>query len=127
MADTPIPIFDGHNDVLLRLRKGGPGSERSFLERNETGHLDLPRARDGGFAGGIFAIFIRNPQAPDLERQVVRTADGYEIPLPPLLEASVPDLFRELSLAMEADPPDWRGYFMASAFVAEVIKAAGSP
>lgn len=37
--------------------------------------------------------------------------------LPPMLTAQVPKLFREQSLAMEADPEDWRGYFMASAFV----------
>ena len=36
-----------------------------------------------------------------------------------------PALFRDLSLAMEADPSDWRGYFMASAFVVEAVKAGG--
>jgi SAM-dependent methyltransferase len=36
--------------------------------------------------------------------------------LPPMFEAEVPELFRSASLAME-DPEDWRGYFMASAFL----------
>lgn len=36
--------------------------------------------------------------------------------LPPMLEAGMPDLFRAGSLAME-DPQDWRGHFMASAFI----------
>jgi SAM-dependent methyltransferase len=36
--------------------------------------------------------------------------------LPPLLAAAVPELFRRESLALE-DPDDWRGYFMASAFL----------
>ncbi|HEX6509528.1 MAG TPA: dipeptidase [Chloroflexota bacterium] len=49
-----IPIFDGHNDVLLRLRDGG-----SFFERNDIGHLDLPRAVAGGFGGGFCAVFVR--------------------------------------------------------------------
>ena len=44
-----LPVFDGHNDVLLE--------ERSFADRSEDGHLDLARARAGGFAGGFFAIF----------------------------------------------------------------------
>lgn len=35
--------------------------------------------------------------------------------LPPMFEAELPD-FRERSLEME-DPEDWRGYFMASAFM----------
>jgi 2-polyprenyl-3-methyl-5-hydroxy-6-metoxy-1,4-benzoquinol methylase len=36
--------------------------------------------------------------------------------LPPMLQSEVPDLFRRESLAQE-DPHDWRGYFMASAFM----------
>ncbi|HWE62817.1 MAG TPA: dipeptidase, partial [Chloroflexota bacterium] len=53
-----ITIFDGHNDVLLRLReKGG-----SFFERSAEGHLDLPRAREGHLGGGFFAIFVPSEQ-----------------------------------------------------------------
>jgi 2-polyprenyl-3-methyl-5-hydroxy-6-metoxy-1,4-benzoquinol methylase len=37
--------------------------------------------------------------------------------LPPMLEGAAPELFRQASLAMEADPTDWRGHFMASAFI----------
>jgi 2-polyprenyl-3-methyl-5-hydroxy-6-metoxy-1,4-benzoquinol methylase len=36
--------------------------------------------------------------------------------LPPMLESVVPAIFRRVSLAME-DPRDWRGHFMASAFI----------
>lgn len=55
MATTDrITIFDGHNDVLLRLHTTGA----SFFERGDEGHLDLPRAREGGFGGGFFAVFI---------------------------------------------------------------------
>lgn len=36
--------------------------------------------------------------------------------LPPMFEAELPELFRHESLQME-DPEDWRGYFMASAFM----------
>src|SRR5829696_7115850 len=44
-------VFDGHNDVLLRL--GGPdgGGPSAFFERGDQGHLDLPRAWEGGFGG----------------------------------------------------------------------------
>jgi hypothetical protein len=42
--------------------------------------------------------------------------------LPPLCERSAPELFRRRSLAME-NPEDWRGYFMASAFVVTGIRA----
>jgi membrane dipeptidase len=54
-----VPIFDGHNDVLLRLyRRGGTDVARAFLEGEAKGQLDLPKAHEGGFAGGLFAIFV---------------------------------------------------------------------
>jgi membrane dipeptidase len=58
----PVPFFDGHNDVLLRLfRRGGTDAPRAFLEGEDKGHLDLPKARQGGFAGGLFAVFVPSP------------------------------------------------------------------
>lgn len=55
-----IPIFDGHNDTLLNLRLPDRGGGRSFFERSDVGHIDLPRAREGGFGGGFFACFVPN-------------------------------------------------------------------
>lgn len=43
--------------------------------------------------------------------------------LPPMIGSKVPGLFRAQSLAMEADPEDWRGHFMASAFVVMATRA----
>jgi membrane dipeptidase len=60
-----LPIFDGHNDTLLSL-DGADGEEpRSFFKRSERGHLDLPRAREGNFAGGMFAIFVESEDHGD--------------------------------------------------------------
>jgi membrane dipeptidase len=78
-----IPIFDGHNDVLLRLMKksepdGGAGS---FLTGDGAGHLDLPRARAGGFAGGLFAVFVP-PMEPDADRDEQMRKAEYDVPLP---------------------------------------------
>src|SRR5262245_4445539 len=54
-----VPIFDGHNDVLLRLwRRGAPNAVKSFLEGETTGHRVFPKALQGGFAGGLFAIVV---------------------------------------------------------------------
>jgi len=53
-----LPIFDGHNDTLLKLGSGAGRQGRSFFERSEQGHLDLPRAREGNLGGGLFAIFV---------------------------------------------------------------------
>ena len=59
MSERSFPVvFDGHNDTVLSLDTTG----RSFLERSDAGHIDLPRARDGGLGGGFFAVFIRDPQ-----------------------------------------------------------------
>ena len=54
---APIHVLDGHNDTLLQLAIEDPGSEESFFQGREGGHLDLPRARAGGLAGGMFAMF----------------------------------------------------------------------
>ena len=57
-SDT-VPVFDGHNDILLRLwRAGAEGAAKRFLEGEEAGHIDLPRARKGGFAGGLCAVYV---------------------------------------------------------------------
>ena len=58
-----IPIFDGHNDVLLRLhRRAGADAVAAFLQGEDKSQLDLPKARKGGFAGGLFAIFVPSPK-----------------------------------------------------------------
>jgi membrane dipeptidase len=80
MSDAPLPVFDGHNDALLRLAMQKQGEQRSFLERADTGHLDLPRAREGGFAGGMFALFV--PSKRKREQKPEQTEKGYDVPLP---------------------------------------------
>ena len=60
-----VPIFDGHNDALLRLHlRAGTDAPRAFLEGEAKGQLDLPKAREGGFAGGLFAIFVPSGKRP---------------------------------------------------------------
>lgn len=55
-------MFDGHNDVPLRLWRKHGSRAQAFLQGTEDGHLDLPRARAAGFAGGFFAIFVPSPR-----------------------------------------------------------------
>ena len=89
-----VPIFDGHNDTLTKIRHGGPNAQRSFLERSELGHMDLPRAREGGLAGGFFAIFT---SSPNYERVVGEVLDedgkvvpgGWSVQLPPKLKRRI--------------------------------------
>lgn len=74
-------VFDGHNDVLLKLfRAGGLSAAESFVAGRE-GHIDRTRAQKGGFGGGFFAVFVPSPS--DLEFKFEQmTQDQYDLPLP---------------------------------------------
>ncbi|HHB80997.1 MAG TPA: peptidase M19, partial [Aliiroseovarius sp.] len=74
-------VFDGHNDVLLRLwESGGRGAVAAFAQ-GDKGHIDLPRAREGGFAGGFFAIYV--PSEGDVDDEFDAMAQpSYDLPLP---------------------------------------------
>ncbi|MBZ9935677.1 dipeptidase [Mesorhizobium sp. BR1-1-16] len=81
MSPQPVAVFDGHNDVLLRLyNEGGEAGIRAFLEGTDAGHIDLPHARAGGLAGGLFAIFPPSPMAADFMEAM--TGESYDLPLP---------------------------------------------
>jgi membrane dipeptidase len=82
-----IPIFDGHNDTLLNLHLPDRGEGRSFFERSKLGHIDLIRAREGGFGGGFFACYTPNPEDDGWteESALTVTENGYEVSdAPPL-------------------------------------------
>ena len=91
---------------------------------DERFRMDLPPLR-AGFADepGYDEVLSRTHNPFELQ-DVARRAGLTDIcvlfyhfhALPPMLERAVPGLFRRASLAME-DPFDWRGHFMASAFV----------
>jgi membrane dipeptidase len=85
-------VFDGHNDVLDRLGRPDGGGPGAFFEQGEKGHLDLPRAREGGFGGGIFAVWVPSPKTPAPER----TPRG----LPPALDAADALRYALASVAM---------------------------
>ncbi|MDW8214755.1 MAG: dipeptidase [Roseiflexaceae bacterium] len=69
---SALPVIDGHNDTLLRLYTA-EHNDSFFTSTN--GHLDLVRARAGGFAGGFFAVFV--PAPPD-----AHPSDDGELPDP---------------------------------------------
>src|SRR5437762_2693466 len=95
-----LPILDGHNDViseLLDAERAARSSDlngdaqyvRNFFERGPTkdGHIDLPRAREGGFAGGLFSIYVSaDPQAAPPAGPVLGQRDGLKIKFPRPLE-----------------------------------------
>jgi membrane dipeptidase len=60
-------VFDGHNDAAIRLLAG-----EDLSRRLEGGHLDLPRMREAGFDGGIFALW----SDPESERPLEEALSG---------------------------------------------------
>lgn len=68
-AKSPCPVFDGHNDTLLKLEiEAIKGRERHFFDRSDTGHIDRVRAEEAGFAGGLFAMFVPSNPEQDFSR-----------------------------------------------------------
>lgn len=82
-----LPVFDGHNDILLRLFNNPSAREAIWLTGEGRGHLDLPRMKAGGFAGGFFAIYIPSPQAHDAPNyDMMMDRPPYDLPLPNLID-----------------------------------------
>lgn len=74
-------IFDGHNDVLLKLfQEGGLSASESFLTGRD-GAIDIPSARAGGFGGGFFAVYVPSPMDRDFKFEEMMKPT-YDLPLP---------------------------------------------
>ncbi len=86
MSRSPLmPVFDGHNDVLLRLMRGRIQPEKAFLEGDNIGHLDWPRMKQGGMFGGFFAVYVSSEEmGVDIDALMARPE--YDVPLPPMLD-----------------------------------------
>lgn len=114
----------------LRDRMADGNLLDSVLEQMK-GHfrMDLPPIR-GGKADepGYDEVLSRTHNPFELRRKVEQVGFSdvellfyhYHC-LPPMFEKAMPEEFRRLSVAME-DPRDWRGHFMASAFIVTGVR-----
>lgn len=98
-------VFDGHNDVLLRLwrtMKSGGDPVAEFLEGTSDGHIDGPRAKRGGLAGGFCAVYI---PSGDLILKEPDDDGHYETPLaaPLALEASLEIALEKAAIALRLE------------------------
>ena len=96
---------------LLRLfKREGPDAPRAFLDGEGKGQLDLPMAVQGGFAGGLFAIFVPSPKnqvtTTDNAAPVSGTAPG--APMPPPLDLATAQA-AVLEHGINPDPHRTRG------------------
>lgn len=87
---TAVPVFDGHNDVLLRLwLKQSESGVADFIAGDGKGHMDLPRMAKGGFAGGLFAIFVPHPDDPDLGDEEINPPPSGELATPAAVQPAL--------------------------------------
>jgi membrane dipeptidase len=101
-----VPMFDGHNDVLLRLyRRGGTEGCRAFLDGEEKGHLDLPKAVEGGFAGGLFAVFVPSNKAGSTASGVPSPDVATDVSMAPAVDLVTARtvVFRMVSLLLQIE------------------------
>ncbi|PST22361.1 peptidase [Mesorhizobium plurifarium] len=115
-------VFDGHNDVLLRLwqhARGGADPVAEFSEGTDKGHIDAARARAGGLAGGLCAIYV---PSGDL---VLKTPDEnghYRTPMAAPLD-HLPSLATAMELADIAIKLDRAGTWRLCRSVGEIRAA----
>ena len=115
-------VFDGHNDVLLRLwrnSKAGADPVAEFKNGTREGHIDGPRARAGGLGGGICAIYI---PSGDLILQEPDQNGHYNTPLAAPLERQ-PSLDIAMEKAAIALRLDRAGAWRLCRSTAEIRKA----
>lgn len=111
-------------DSLRAKLKQGHTIEPMLEELKQRFRMDLPPVRVGkGGEPGYDEVLSRTHNPLLLREQFVLAGfDNVRVLfyhyhcLPPMVERLDPKLFRELSVGME-DPHDWRGHFMASAFI----------
>jgi membrane dipeptidase len=80
------PVFDGHNDTILRLLEIGG----SFFDDDPRLHISLPLAKRGGLIGGFFAIFVPDADhepdlSPDADGDLVSAAYQRVETMPPMM------------------------------------------
>jgi SAM-dependent methyltransferase len=98
--------------------------DNALKQLDERFRMDLPPVRKGyEDEPGYDEVLSRTHNPFELRQQAeeaglvdVRVLFYHYHALPPMLEKQVPELFRRASVASE-DPTDWRGHFLASAFI----------
>ena len=117
-------------DELIRrqeLEREGVRSEplaQVFSQLAERFRMDLPPVRAGKSGEPGYDQVLSRTHNPLVLKERFAKAGFRDVRLlfyhyhclPPMFETAMPELFRDRSLAME-DPTDWRGHFMASAFI----------
>lgn len=119
-------FFEDRLIPLNKMKMEIPEETESILEKmKQQFRMDLPPLRKGkADEPGYDEVLSRTHNPFEVREQFqkagfrdVRTLFYHFHALPPMFEVENPHAFRKLSIDMEADPQDWRGHFMASAFL----------
>jgi membrane dipeptidase len=120
----PIPVFDGHNDVLLRLYNSTSADPvTDFLQGESSGHIDLKKARAGGFAGGLFALYSPSPR-PATTADPANAALSRPLPPPLPMEDARTSVVGELAMLVKIERAS-QGAVAICRNVAEIRAAMG--
>lgn len=73
-------ILDGHNDVLFKLEyETRIGKPLDFFKPQEKLNIDAIKAKQGGFCGGLFAMFTCNEDLGSAEMPMgIKPIDNYD-------------------------------------------------
>lgn len=75
-GESAYHLVDGHCDTVRRFVSAEGNYD--FTCRNSTGHIDLPRLRDGGIKIQFFALYIENEfKALGALQRCLQLIDGY--------------------------------------------------
>ena len=124
-------VIDAHCDTLGDVLEG----KRTLTERSATGHVDLPRLREGGVTAQLFACFVPVEEYhrsatrhamqrldmlhlaveshPDEILLATGAADIRRIPIPPLPETSHDYRYRPVPPRLRLCPVDDRSRCLA--------------
>ena len=87
-ATSHPAIFDGHNDLLLRLWRAEPHRATGCGWKGTARGISTCRAcARGGFGGGLFAIYVPSPHAGTAMDEAM-DRPPYDLPLPEAIPAA---------------------------------------
>ena len=103
-AAVEPPILDGHNDLLCRLWLAGGRRAVAGFRNGRKGAIDLPRARAGGFAGGLFAVYTPSPGPSPVSWEAMNRP-SYDLPLdaPLAAGAAVPVVLGQAAILFDLE------------------------
>ncbi len=92
-------VIDGHTDVPTRLWETPADLSRRLNDR----HIDLPRLKEGGVDGVVFALYV--PASLDAERGWEHVKELYRLSA----EALIPGQLVQVASADDLQRASWRG------------------